>query len=39
MQKPQHVFEGLEKGGKAVFYGFREGIKGVFMQPYENTKK
>lgn len=39
MKKPKHVFEGLEKGGKAVFHGFKEGITGLFTKPYENTKK
>lgn len=39
MKKPKHVFDGLEKGGKAVFHGFKEGITGLFTQPYENTKK
>ena len=39
MKKPKHVFEGLEKGGKAVFHGFKEGITGLFMKPIENTKK
>lgn len=39
VNKPKHIFEGLQKGGKAVFYGFKEGITGVFLQPYENTKR
>ena len=39
MKKPKHIFEGLEKGGKAVFIGLKEGITGLFTQPYENAKK
>ena len=39
MKKPKHVFEGIEKGGKAVFHGFKDGITGLFTQPYENAKK
>ena len=39
MNKPKHVLEGLEKGGKAVFYGFKQGITGVVTQPIEQTKK
>ena len=39
MKKPQNVIQGLEKGGKAFFYGFKEGLSGVFIQPYENAKK
>jgi vacuolar protein sorting-associated protein 13A/C len=39
MQKPKNILQGLEKGGKAVFHGFKEGITGVFLQPYENAKK
>jgi hypothetical protein len=39
MKKPQNVIQGLEKGGKAIFYGFKEGFTGVFTQPYENAKK
>lgn len=34
MKKPQNVIQGLEKGGKAIFYGFKEGITGVFTQPF-----
>ena len=39
MKKPKNILQGLEKGGKAVIYGFKEGITGVFTQPYENAKK
>lgn len=39
MKKPKHLFEGLEKGGKAVFNGFKEGITGVFLKPFESTKR
>ena len=39
MKKPQNVIQGLEKGGKAIFYGFKEGITGVWMQPIENARK
>jgi vacuolar protein sorting-associated protein 13A/C len=33
MKKPQHVLEGLEKGGVAVLHGFKEGVTGVFSKP------
>jgi vacuolar protein sorting-associated protein 13A/C len=39
MKKPKNILQGLEKGGKAVAYGFKEGLTGVFLQPYENAKK
>lgn len=39
MKKPKHFFEGLEKGGRAVFHGFKEGITGVVTKPIEQTKK
>jgi vacuolar protein sorting-associated protein 13A/C len=39
MKKPKHVFEGIEKGGLAVFHGFKEGITGLLLKPIENTKK
>lgn len=39
MQKPKHLFEGLESGGKAVIHGFKEGITGVVTKPIEQTKK
>jgi hypothetical protein len=34
MKKPKHVFEGIGKGGKAVFHGFKEGITGLILKPY-----
>lgn len=39
MKKPKHVIDGLGKGGKAVFHGFKEGFTGLFMKPIQNTKK
>lgn len=39
MRKPKHVFEGIQKGGKAVFHGFKEGITGVVTKPIEQTKR
>lgn len=39
MKKPKHVLQGLEKGGKAVFRGFKEGLTGVVLKPYQNAQK
>lgn len=39
MKKPKHVFEGIQKGGKAVFHGFKEGLTGLVLKPYENAQK
>lgn len=39
MKKPQNVIQGLHKGGKAILYGFKQGLTGVFMQPIQNAKK
>ncbi len=39
MKKPKNVLQGLQKGGKAVLHGFKEGITGLFTQPYENARK
>lgn len=39
MKKPQNIIQGLTKGGKAIFYGFKEGITGVFLQPYQNARQ
>ena len=39
MHKPKNVFKGLQKGGKALIYGIKEGVKGVFVDPYEYAKK
>jgi hypothetical protein len=39
MKKPQNVIQGISKGSKAIFYGFKEGFTGVFTKPYENAKK
>lgn len=39
MKKPKHVFEGIEKGGKAVFHGFKQGLTGLVLKPYENAQK
>jgi hypothetical protein len=33
MKKPKHVLEGLEKGGVAIFHGFKEGLTGIFTKP------
>jgi vacuolar protein sorting-associated protein 13A/C len=29
----------LEKGAKAIFSGFKDGITGIFLKPYENASK
>ena len=39
MKKPQNVIQGLEKGGRAILYGFKAGISGVFTQPYQSARK
>ncbi len=39
MKKPKNVLQGLQQGGKAVLHGFKEGITGLFTQPYENARK
>jgi vacuolar protein sorting-associated protein 13A/C len=39
MKKPKNVLQGLGKGGKAVLYGFKEGITGLFTQPYQNARR
>jgi vacuolar protein sorting-associated protein 13A/C len=39
MKKPQNVIQGLSKGGKAIFYGFKEGLTGVFLQPYQSARE
>lgn len=39
MRRPQNVFQGLEKGGRAVLYGFKAGITGLFTQPYKSARK
>lgn len=39
MKKPQNVFQGLQKGGRAILYGFKAGISGVFTQPYQSARK
>jgi hypothetical protein len=38
MKKPHNILQGLEKGGKAILYGFKEGITGLFLQPYQNAR-
>lgn len=39
MKKPQNVLQGLQKGGKAILYGFKQGITGIFTQPYQSARK
>ena len=39
MRRPQNVFQGLSKGGKAVLNGFKSGITGIFTQPYRSARK
>jgi len=39
MKKPKTVLQGLGKGGKAIFHGFKQGLTGIFMQPYKSAKK
>lgn len=39
MRRPKHLLEGLQKGGKAIFHGFKEGITGIVTKPIEKTKQ
>lgn len=39
MKKPKNILQGLEKGGRAVLYGFKEGITGLFLQPYQDARQ
>ncbi len=39
MRKPKNILQGIGKGGIALLHGIKEGITGLFIQPYEYARK
>ena len=39
MKRPTNFVMGMKQGAKSVLNGFKEGITGVFLQPYMGARE
>ena len=39
LKRPTNVLSGLQQGAGEVFSGFKAGITGVFLTPYQGAKR